>query len=145
MVFATDPDIQSALSVREEDDDGFGSFSWEDIVSDADAPNVFLCIGQDMLEQWSGVLRLMVTQLIRQLERRPEKYSPQGNDCKPLLLLLDEFPLLGKMEVVKNAMTTLRSKNVTLYIVIQSIAQLDNIYDANVRKILMDNCRATRS
>lgn len=141
MVFATDPDIQSALSFNKSDEDGFGAFSWEGIVSDADAPNVFLCISQDRLEQWGGVLRLMITQLIRQLERRPEKYSPQGRDMKPFLLLLDEFPLLGKMDVIQNAMTTLRSKNVTLYIVVQSIAQLDEAYGANIRKILVDNCQ----
>lgn len=141
MVFATDPDIQSALSPSENDEDVFGTFSWESIVLDVDAPNVFLCISQDRLEQWDGVLRLMVTQLIRQLERRPEKYSSQGCDMKPFLLLLDEFPLLGKMDAIQNAMTTLRSKNVTMYIVLQSIAQLDEVYGSNIRKILVDNCQ----
>lgn len=141
MVFATDPDIQYALSFSESGEDGFGTFSWESIASDAEAPHVFLCINQDRLEQWAGVLRLMITQLIRQLERRPEKYGPQGCDTKPFLLLLDEFPLLGKMDVIQNAMTTLRSKNVTLYIVLQSIAQLDAVYGSNVRKILVDNCQ----
>ena len=141
MIFATDPDIQSALAPSESDEEHFDTFSWESIVPDAEAPNVFLCINQDRLEQWGGVLRLMITQLIRQLERRPEKYSSQGCDTKPLLLLLDEFPLLGKMDVIQNAMTTLRSKNVTLYIVVQSIAQLDEAYGANIRKILVDNCQ----
>ncbi len=141
VVFATDPDIQSALSLSESDEDGFGTFSWESIVSDAEAPNVFLCINQDRLEQWGGVLRLMITQLIRQLERRPEKYSSQGYDMRPFLLLLDEFPLLGRMDVIQSAMTTLRSKNVTLYIVLQSIAQLDAVYGSDVRKILVDNCQ----
>jgi len=141
VVFATDPDIQSALSLSESDEDGFGTFSWQSIVSDAEAPNVFLCINQDRLEQWGGVLRLMITQLIRQLERRPEKYSSQGYDMRPFLLLLDEFPLLGRMDVIESAMTTLRSKNVTLYIVLQSIAQLDEAYGTNIRKILVDNCQ----
>lgn len=141
MVFATDPDIQSALSPSENEEEGFGTFSWESIVSDAEAPNVFLCISQDRLEQWDGVLRLMITQLIRQLERRPEKYSSQECDTKPFLLLLDEFPLLGKMDAIQNAMTTLRSKNVTMYIVLQSIAQLDEVYGSNIRKILVDNCQ----
>lgn len=136
-IFATDPDIQYALS-KDEDSD---SFSWKDIVMNEDAPNVFLCLDQSRLEQWSGVIRLMITQLIRQIERRPDKHSAQGAETKPLLLLLDEFPLLGKMDVITEAMTTLRSKKVTLYLVIQSIAQLDAVYGANVRKILVDNCQ----
>lgn len=138
MIFATDPDIQYALS---KDEDGFGTFSWGDIVMNEDAPNVFLCLDQSRLEQWSGVIRLMVTQLIRQIERRPDKHSPHGAETKPILLLLDEFPLLGRMDVITEAMTTLRSKKVTLYIVIQSIAQLDAVYGSDVRKILVDNCQ----
>ena len=137
-IFATDPDIQAALSPDEGD---AGSFSWDSVVSDPDTPNVFLCVNQDRLEQWSGVLRLMMTQLIRNLERRPEKHSPRGNSMKPILLLMDEFPMLGKMDVIQTAISTLRSKKVTFYIAIQSIAQLDAIYGENVRKILMDNCQ----
>ena len=140
MVFATDPDIQSALSCSEDEEDCFNAFSWESIVSDAEAPNVFLSISQDRLAQWSGVLRVMITQLIRQLERRPEKYSLKGHSMKPFLLLLDEFPLLGNIEDIDTAITTLRSKNVTLNIVIQSMTQLDKVYGENVRKTLVDNC-----
>ena len=138
MVFATDPDIQYALSQDENDS---GSFSWRDVVMNQDAPNVFLCLDQSRLEQWSGLVRLMITQLIRQIERRPDKHSTQGAETKPLLLLLDEFPLLGRMDVITTAMTTLRSKKVTLYLVIQSIAQLDAVYGPDVRKILVDNCQ----
>lgn len=61
-IFATDPDIQEALSLGDDDAD---SFSWDSIASDPDAPNVFLRVNQDRLNQWSGVLRLMMTQLIR--------------------------------------------------------------------------------
>ncbi len=137
MVFATDSDIQNALS----EEKGIESFSWDDIVMSEDAPFVFLRLDQSRLEQWSVVIRLMVTQLIRVIERRPDKYSSCGRETKPLLILLDEFPLLGKMDIITDAMTTLRSKNVTLYLVIQSIAQLDAVYGPDVRKILVDNCQ----
>lgn len=138
MIFATDPDIQHALS---RDKDGSGFFSWKDIVMNEDAPNVFLCLDQSRLEQWSGAVRLMITQLIRQIERRPDRHCPQGEEVKPLLLLLDEFPLLGRMDVITEAMTTLRSKKVTMYLVIQSLAQLDALCGPDVRKILVDNCQ----
>ena len=78
MIFATDPDIQYALSR----DENAVSFSWKDIVMSEDAPNVFLCLDQSRLEQWSGVIRLMITQLIRQIGRRPDKYSPQGKETR---------------------------------------------------------------
>lgn len=138
IIFATDPYIQAALCGDGEQEK---TFSWESVTTDADTPNVFLRLDQDKLEHWSGVIRLMLTQLVRQLERRPDKKNPQYHYMKPILLLLDEFPLLGKMEVITNALTTLRSKKVTFCLMLQSITQLDAIYGADVRRIMVDNCQ----
>lgn len=137
MVFATDQCIQDALS----NDQKKNAFSWEDISTENDAPNVFLQLSQDRLEQWGGVVRLMLTQLIRTLERRPEKHTNGSKRLSPLLVLLDEFPLLGKMDVITNALTTLRSKKVTFYLMLQSMAQLDAVYGRDIRKIIVDNCQ----
>lgn len=137
MPFATDQVIQDALSINQSKK----AFSWEDIVTADDAPNVFLRLSQDRMEQWGGMIRLMLTQLIRTLERRPDRQSPQGRKISPILLLLDEFPLLGKMDVITNALTTLRSKKVTFCLMLQSIAQLDAIYGYDIRKIIVDNCQ----
>lgn len=136
-VFATDRCVQEILSNTNDDQ----TFSWDKIVDTDDAPNVFLRLSQDRLEQWGGITKLMITQLIRTLERRPDKHSFLGRDIKPILLLLDEFPLLGKIEVITNALTTLRSKKVTFCLMLQSIAQLDAIYGSDVRKIIVDNCQ----
>ena len=136
-VFATDPYVQDALSSSEKGK----TFSWDDISASNESPNVFLRLSQDRLEQWSGMTRLMLTQLIRTLERRPDKQTPQGYGISPILLLLDEFPLLGKIDAVTNALTTLRSKKVTFCLMIQSVAQLDAVYGCNVRKIIVDNCQ----
>lgn len=137
MSFDTDQAIQNALS----NDRNQKTFSWEDIVTADDAPNVFLRLSQDRLEQWGGMIRLILTQLIRTLERRPDKQSPQGRKTSPILLLLDEFPLLGKIDAITNALTTLRSKKVTFCLMLQSIAQLDAIYGIDIRKIIVDNCQ----
>lgn len=137
MPFATDQAIQKALS----NDQGKKAFSWEDIATADDAPNVFLRLSQDRLEQWGGMVRLMLTQLIRTLERRPDKQSPQGRKISPILLLMDEFPLLGKMDAITNALTTLRSKKVTFCLMLQSIAQLDAVYGRDIRRIIVDNCQ----
>jgi len=137
-VFATDPEIQNALSHNE---NGGIDFSWQTLTDHLKQPNIFLKLNQDKLEQWSGAIRLMLTKLIRYLERRPEKHSAEGYNTKPILILLDEFPTLGKMDIIPNALATLRSKKVTFCPIIQSIAQLDYVYGENVRKIIMDNCQ----
>ncbi len=137
MVFVTDQYVQTTLSSSENTQ----TFSWDDITAATEAPNVFLCLDQDRLEQWGCMTRLMLTQLIRTMERRPDKQKPDGRNTNPILLLLDEFPLLGKIDVITNALTTLRSKKVTFCLMIQSIAQLDAIYGHDVRKIIVDNCQ----
>jgi type IV secretion system protein VirD4 len=107
---------------------------------DVETHNIFIDVPEDKLEQYSPVLTMICTQLIRTLERRSEKYSPEGEKMRPILLMLDEFPRLGKMEVIASALSTLRSKDVTICIVFQSLAQLDAIYGCEVRRVILDNC-----
>ena len=132
MVFATDNRIKSAFSESD------NMLRWEDL----EDYNIFMSIPEDKLGQWDGAITLMLTQLIRTLERRADKYdtSPGAKKLPPVLLLLDEFPRLGKMDVIQNAVSTLRSKGVTICLIMQSLAQLDKTYGVHTRQIIMDNC-----
>ena len=98
-------------------------------------------IPADRIEQWSGAINLMYTQLIRHLERRPDMHAPEGQHNIQTLLLMDEFARFGKLEMITDAMATLRSKNVNICLMIQSVAQLDKIYGEDDRKIIFDNCK----
>lgn len=132
--FVVDPYISHAFrGVRE----GAESFSWDDL----DEYNIFLRIPADRVEQWGGAITLMLTQLIRHLERRPDKYTAEGKNCVQALLLFDEFARIGKMEIITAALTTLRSKNVNICLMIQSAAQLDKLYGEYDRRIIFDNCQ----
>lgn len=133
MVFVTDMQIQDSFTPTE------SIIKWEDLKSS----NVFMCIAEDKLGQWDGAISLMLTQLIRTLERRPDKYSQEGKamELPPILLLLDEFPRLGKVEVIQNAIATLRSKGVTICLMMQSITQFDRMYGKESRQIIVDNCQ----
>ena len=134
MVFAADPYISHAFRGQRE---GANCFTWDDL----DRCNVFLRIPADKIEQWSGAVNLMYTQLIRHLERRPEMYSAEGAQNVQTLLLMDEFARFGKLEMITAALATLRSKNVNICLMIQSIAQLDRIYGEYDRRIIFDNCQ----
>ena len=133
MVFATDMRIRSAF---EPSDD---MMNWDDLKSH----NIFMRIPEDKLGQWDGAITLMITQLIRTLERRPDIYSKKGKEknLPPILLLLDEFPRLGKVDAIQNAVSTLRSKGVTICLMMQSLAQLDRTYGKETRQIIVDNCQ----
>lgn len=101
--------------------------------------NIFLRVPEDKIEQWGGAVNLIQTQLIQYLERQPDRYSDAGKDNPPVLLLFDEFARLGKLEEITNALSTLRSKNIHIALVVQSVAQLDKIYDEEDRRIIFDN------
>jgi type IV secretion system protein VirD4 len=136
LTFATDMYVMSTLepSPDNENDD---AINWHDL----ETYNIFLSVPESKLEQYGCVLTVILTQLIRHLERRPDKYSPMGKGLPPILLLLNEFPRLGKMDVILNALATLRSRGVTICLMVQSIAQLDFIYGKEARRIILDNCQ----
>ena len=132
-LFATDPFIGHALRGKRE---GAKCFSWDDL----DEYNIFLCIPEHFIAQWGPLIILMLAQFIRYSERRPNKHSTQGESIKQILLLLDEFPRFGKLEMIADAIATLRNKKVTISLLIQSLAQLDKIYGEHDRRIICENC-----
>jgi len=132
-LFATDPHISHALRGEREN---AKCFSWDDLAD----YNVFLHIPENLIPQWGPLIILMLTQLIRYLERRPNKYSAQGDFTKQTLLLLDEFPRFGKLEMISDAISTLRNKKVNIALITQSFAQLDKIYGVYDRRIICENC-----
>lgn len=133
-LFAADPFISHTFRGKRE---GAQCFTWEDL----DNYQIFLKIPEHRIDQWSNAIRLLCTQLIRFLERRPEKHSAAGREKLPVLLLLDEFARFGRMDCIASALATLRSKQVNICIFVQSIAQLDKIYGAEERRVIFDNCQ----
>lgn len=131
---ASNPCFEKAFCV---DEDASGCFGWSDLKDS----NIFICIPEDKIEQWSIPIRIMFNQLFRYLMRRPDKYTPKGIHNIQTLLLLDEFARFGKIELFTDAIATLRSKNVNICIMLQSLAQLDKIYGTDDRRIICDNCQ----
>jgi type IV secretion system protein VirD4 len=122
-IFATDPLLQECLS-RER-------FIRPDDLEEG--RDIYLLLPEDKLEAWQGLLTLIVNQFLRRFEQRKEGKG------EPILFLLDEFPRLGKIEAVKG-IATLRSKKVTICLLVQSLAQLDFLYGKSYRQVIVDNC-----
>lgn len=133
-VFATDTLIQDLLSPSA--DTSKEIIRWEDLENS----DIFIRLDQSKLDQWRSVMRLMLVQLMRTLQRRPEKDEPEGAKVKPTLLMLDEFPQYGRIDVITSSLKILRSKNVTVSIFCQSLADLDETYGGDTRRAILDNC-----
>ncbi|MCL2797958.1 MAG: type IV secretory system conjugative DNA transfer family protein [Firmicutes bacterium] len=97
--------------------------------------DVYIKIPEHLLRQWKSLLTLMVNQFISFFERRGE-----SNFNRPILFLLDEFPRLGKIPSITDALATLRSKKITICVIAQSLAQLEMVYGHDARKVIADTC-----
>lgn len=129
-----DPHFINAFMVKSDEEPGL---TWDDL----EERNIFLRIPADRVDTCGPQINLMYSQLIRHLERRPEKYSPEGCNNAQTLLLMDEFARFGKLESITNSIAILRSKSVNFCLIVQSIAQLDKIYGDYDRRIIFDNCQ----
>lgn len=121
VLFATDPNIRQALSKSE--------WTAEDLEEGA---TIYLRVSERQIETYKQVWNLIIVQIIRHLASRPEHKNP------PVLLSLDELARLGKVEGYADALTTLRSKGVTIVTAIQSLAQLQEHYGKDVTRKIMD-------
>ena len=124
-VFATSDDLQFALSGRS------NCITPEDLEGGYD---IYCCIPEHKLEQWKDLLGMMCNQFLKAFERRPE-----GNTT-PILFLIDEFPRLGKIEIVCTGLATLRSKKIHIALIVQSKSQLNAVYGDDVSEVIADNC-----
>jgi len=97
--------------------------------------DIFLSVPEHLLRQWKNLLGLMVNQFMSFFERRDE-----GSNLPPILFLLDEFPRLGKIPFIMDGLATLRSKKITICLILQSLAQLDVLYGRDERRIISDTC-----
>ena len=97
--------------------------------------SIFLAIPEHLLESYKPILRLCTVQTLRELERRSE------NEQTPIVVLIDEFARLGRLEGIFSALATLRSKKVMIILAFQSLGQCEMVYSKAETKVLVDNCR----
>lgn len=83
---------------------------------------VFIVLPADRLGSFGRWLRLLVSQALVELIRKP------GRPAVPVLFILDEFAALGHLEAVETAMGLLAGYGVQLWPVLQDLSQLQDIY-----------------
>lgn len=123
LTLGADPNIEKCTS--------FASWTPETLEHNS---TIYLNIPEKVLKQYRSLWTLIVNQVLRHLSGRPEDSE------HPILILLDEFARLGKIESIMDALATLRSRNVHIALFIQSMAQLEEIYGQTARKVIADTC-----
>lgn len=127
IVFANDQDIRYALK--------HNSLKCSPVDLE-NSNSIYVVIREDKLTAYNQVLQLIINQTLNALEKRPEK-------SEPILFLIDELPRIlsaGKIERLLDASRTLRSRNVRLILVTQSVEALMVVYSENEVVDLISNC-----
>lgn len=122
-----------ATKIRDFDDPnirknmGECDFSIEDFINSETPICLYLCVPNSDVNRISSVFRLFITSILMRLTENDSSFG-KAELKKPLLLLLDEFPILGTFSILATQMGILRSYNVFVMIVCQSLNQLVDRY-----------------
>jgi type IV secretion system protein VirD4 len=104
-----------------------------DLQSAAHPISLYLVVPPSDLSRTRPLMRLLLNQIGRALTE--DFHAPRQH---PLLLLLDEFPALGRLEFFQSALAYLAGYHIRAFLVAQSLNQLDNTYGPN--NPILDNC-----
>jgi type IV secretion system protein VirD4 len=102
--------------------------------------SIYLAVTPDNLARLAPLLNLFFQQVIDLHTRELPKSAVHERDpARQLLLLLDEFPALGNVAVLANAVPFLAGYGIRLLTILQSPSQLRSIYGPDATKTLMTN------
>jgi type IV secretion system protein VirD4 len=116
-------------------------FRIEDLM-DHDTPvSLYLVIRPEDQDRMRPLVRLIINQIVRVLLRAELKYV-EGRQQPPhkhrLLLMLDEFPSYGRLDVFQEALAYIAGYGIKAYLIMQDISQLQNAYGRD--ESIISNC-----
>ncbi len=100
--------------------------------------SIYIVIPPNDIEPLAPLVRLIFQQAVAILQRTLP--DPKTGDKYPVLMLLDEFVSLGRMDNLKTAITTLREYQVRVMLVVQTISSLRDLYGKDGAGTFISNC-----
>jgi type IV secretion system protein VirD4 len=104
--------------------------------------SLYLAIAPDDLQRLAPLVRLLIELFLATNTRSGETPADDPTLKVPVLLLLDEFLSLGRLEKLVHALAYVRGWGIRIATVIQSEAQLQAIYGRELAEVFIDNHRA---
>lgn len=99
--------------------------------------SIYIIVAPNDLAVLAPVIRLLFQQTVAILQSS----EPGADEPYPVLFLLDEFPQLGRMNALSNAISTIRSYGGRMMIVAQSLSNLRSTYGPDGAQNFLANCR----
>ena len=105
---------------------------------DARAPvSLYLVIPPSDISRTKPLVRLVLNQIGRRLTERLEG-DPRKSRKHQLLMMLDEFPALGRLDFFETALAFMAGYGIRAYLIAQSLNQISKAYGEN--NAILDNC-----
>ena len=101
--------------------------------------SLYLTIPPADIHRTRPLLRLLLQQIVGRLTESTDGQPDQAaGERRRLLLMLDEFPSLGRMDVLQTALAYLPGYGITAYLIVQDLAQLSHAYGRD--ESIISNC-----
>ena len=99
--------------------------------------SLYLAVPPSDLSRTRPLIRMLLNQIGRRLteQREPQEHK---DERARLLLMLDEFPALGRLDFFESALAFLAGYGIRAFLVAQSLNQIDKAYGSN--NAILDNC-----
>jgi type IV secretion system protein VirD4 len=105
---------------------------------DAERPvSLYLVIPPSDISRTKPLVRLILNQIGRRLTERLEG-DPAKRRRHQLLMMLDEFPALGRLDFFETALAFMAGYGIRAYLIAQSLNQISKAYGEN--NAILDNC-----
>lgn len=105
-----------------------------DLVEGPVPTTLYLVVPPADINRTKPLIRLMLNQIGRRLT---EQLSPDG-DKRRVLLMLDEFPALGRLDFFESALAFMAGYGLKAFLIAQSLNQIEKAYGQN--NSILDNC-----
>ena len=97
--------------------------------------SIYVGVAQDQLVTLAPLLNLFFQQAVAVLSHE----LPGKNEPHEVLMLIDEFPMLGQMETLTKGLALLAGYNIRIVLICQGLGQLEEIYRQGTEAVLQ-NC-----
>jgi type IV secretion system protein VirD4 len=99
--------------------------------------SLYLVIPPSDISRTKPLVRLVLNQIGRRLTERLEG-DPRKSRKHQLLMMLDEFPALGRLDFFETALAFMAGYGIRAYLIAQSLNQISKAYGEN--NSILDNC-----
>ncbi|BEV12081.1 conjugal transfer protein TraG [Asticcacaulis sp. DW145] len=108
-----------------------------DLVNAENPVSLYLVIPPSDISRTKPLVRLILNQIGRRLTERLEG-DPAKRNRHQLLMMLDEFPALGRLDFFESALAFMAGYGLRAYLIAQSLNQISKAYGDN--NSILDNC-----